>query len=159
MRWILALLLAVVGFMGAGAIPASAADEGFVDLFNGKDLTGWSGNPELWSVQDGLITGQTKGPDHLKYNQFLIWKGTDGKATVKNFELKVIFRLEGDNNSGVQYRSRQLPDAGDFVVGGYQADIHGNPPYMGMLFACHSDRPAVRFDDPFNGWQAESATA
>ena len=25
----------------------SVAEEGFVDLFNGKDLTGWDGNPEL----------------------------------------------------------------------------------------------------------------
>lgn len=116
------------------ASPLLSADNGFVDIFNGKDLTGWAGNPELWSVQDGLLTGQTRGPDHLKYNQFLIWKGVDGKNTVRNFELKAVFRLEGDNNSGVQYRSREMPDQGDFVVGGYQADIHGNPPYTGMLY-------------------------
>ena len=67
MRWIVALLL-VVGF----AAPGVAADEGFTDLFNGKDLTGWSGSPELWSVEEGLLTGKTNGPDHLKFNQFLV---------------------------------------------------------------------------------------
>ena len=56
--------------------------DGFRSLFNGKDLTGWDGNPELWSVVDGVITGKTTGPEQLKYNQFLIWR--DG--TLKNFE-------------------------------------------------------------------------
>ena len=129
MRWIAGILLALVM-----VVPGWAADEGFVELFNGKDLTGWTGNPELWSVQDGLLTGQTKGPDHLKHNQFLIWTGPDGKATVKNFELKVVFRLEGNNNSGVQYRSKLMPEVGEFVVGGYQADIHGDAALTAMVY-------------------------
>ena len=39
--------------------PALAADEepGFKSLFNGKDLSGWEGNPKFWSVKDGTITG------------------------------------------------------------------------------------------------------
>lgn len=111
------------------SVPATlpAADDGFVDLFNGKDLSGWDGDKSLWSVEDGAITGKTDGK--LPYNKFLIWNGV-----LKDFELKLVFRLEGDNNSGVQYRSRQLKDAGEFVVGGYQADIHANPPYTGMLY-------------------------
>lgn len=106
-----------------------AAEDGFESLFNGKDLTGWEGNPELWSVEEGVITGKTKGPDHLPHNQFLIWTGT-----VKDFELRLEFRLEGNNNSGVQYRSQRLPDVGEWSVKGYQADIHPNPPYLGMLY-------------------------
>ena len=35
------------------------AEPGFVRMFNGKNLTGWEGNPKLWSVKDGAITGQT----------------------------------------------------------------------------------------------------
>ncbi len=111
------------------AIPVFA-DDGYESLFNGKDLTGWDGNPELWSVEDGVITGKTNGPDHLKYNQFLIWKG--GK--VGDFELKLDFRVEGDNNSGVQYRAKEMPDVGKWSVGGYQADIHSKPEYTGMLY-------------------------
>ncbi len=117
-------LLIVIGL----ATPAFAED-GYESLFNGKDLSGWDGNPELWSVEDGVITGKTNGPDHLKYNQFLIW---EGKAA--DFELKLEFRVEGDNNSGVQYRSKEMPKVGKWSVGGYQADIHGNAPYTGMLY-------------------------
>ena len=39
---------------------------------------------DLWSVEDGALTGKTKGPEHLTYNQFLIWRG----GTLKNFELR-----------------------------------------------------------------------
>lgn len=120
----IAILLALV----CTAQIAHAQDD-FESLFNGKDLTGWKGNPELWSVEEGLITGKTKGPDHLKYNQFLIWEGK-----VADFDFRCEFRLEGNNNSGVQYRSQLLPDAGDYVIRGYQADIHGNPNYTGMLY-------------------------
>jgi putative heme-binding domain-containing protein len=106
------------------------ADDGFISLFNGKDLSGWAGDKELWSVEDGAITGKTNGPEHLKYNKFLIWEG--GK--VADFELRAEFRLEGENNSGIQYRSKHDKSRGDWVVVGYQADIHPNPPFVGMLY-------------------------
>ena len=35
--------------------------EGFIAIFNGKDLTNWDGRPELWSVKDGAIRGEHKG--------------------------------------------------------------------------------------------------
>ncbi len=47
-------------------VPAIAAEEGFVSLFNGQDLSGWSGDTTLWSVEDGAVTGKTNGPDHLE---------------------------------------------------------------------------------------------
>lgn len=105
------------------------AQDGFQKLFNGKDLSGWTGDAELWKVEDGYITGTTNGPDHLKYNKFLIWDGT-----ASDFEFRCEFRLEGSNNSGVQYRSLHDKKRGDFVVAGYQADIHGNAEYTGMLY-------------------------
>jgi putative heme-binding domain-containing protein len=103
--------------------------EGFRPLFNGKDLTGWDGNPELWSVEDGCITGKTNGPEHLSYNQFLIWRG--GK--VKNFELRIKAKVTG-NNTGIQYRSRELPGNGKWSVGGYQCDIHPARPNNAMVY-------------------------
>ena len=42
---------------------ASAQDDGFVSIFNGKDLTGWSGDPNLWSVENGAIVGQSNETD------------------------------------------------------------------------------------------------
>ena len=121
--------LSIICALIIGWTPAAWSQDGFESLFNGQDLSGWDGNPELWSVEDGCITGRTNGPDHLAYNQFLIWKGT-----VKDFEFRAEFRVEGDNNSGVQYRSKRLPDVGDWSVGGYQADIHPKATYTGMLY-------------------------
>ncbi|WP_395749604.1 family 16 glycoside hydrolase [Prosthecobacter sp.] len=107
----------------------ATAQEGFKPLFNGKDLTGWDGNPELWSVEDGCITGKTTGPEQLSYNQFLIWRG--GK--VKNFELHAKIKETG-NNTGIQYRSKELPENGKWSIGGYQCDIHPATPNNAMVY-------------------------
>ncbi|MBB5032570.1 family 16 glycoside hydrolase [Prosthecobacter vanneervenii] len=120
-RLLLPLLLAALG--------SASAQEGFKPLFNGKDLTGWDGNPELWSVEDGCITGKTTGPEQLTYNQFLIWRG--GK--VKNFELHAKIKESG-NNTGIQYRSKELPENGKWSIGGYQCDIHPAHPNNAMVY-------------------------
>jgi putative heme-binding domain-containing protein len=39
-------------------------------LFNGKDLTGWRGNEELWSVENGEIVG--RAPKGLPRNEFSV---------------------------------------------------------------------------------------
>ncbi len=120
----LALLLAALAF------PLAAfAQDGFKPLFNGKDLTGWDGNPELWSVEDGCITGKTTGPEQLGYNQFLIWRG----GVVKNFELRAKVKQAG-NNTGIQYRSKELTEVGKWSVGGYQCDIHPAPANNAMVY-------------------------
>ncbi|MFZ9461263.1 MAG: family 16 glycoside hydrolase [Opitutales bacterium] len=125
MRNPLSALLAVL----LAALSPLCAQEGFKPLFDGKTLAGWDGNPELWTVEDGAITGKTKGPDHLAYNQFLIWRG----GVVKNFELRAKIKCSA-SNSGIQYRSKELPEAGKWVVGGYQCDVHANAPYNGMVY-------------------------
>ena len=101
----------------------------FTRIFNGKDLAGWSGTKSIWSVEDGAITGVTTKESPLKNNEFLVW---DGK--VADFEFKAEFRLKGNNNSGVQYRSAQFGEPSAFRVRGYQADIHGKPEFTGMLY-------------------------
>ena len=108
---------------------ASLHAQEFKPIFNGKDLTGWDGNPELWSVENGAITGRTTGPDHLDFNQFLIWQGGE----VDNFELKAMVRATG-NNSGIQYRSKELPEVGKWSVGGYQCDVHPKAENNAMIY-------------------------
>ena len=112
----------------------SAADSGFKSIFNGKDLSGWDGIKEFWTVREGAITGQTTAEKILKTNTFLVWQGGEPA----NFELRLSFRLSPDNdknqaNSGVQYRSKVM-DAATFVVGGYQADFDSTGRYAGMLY-------------------------
>ena len=113
----------------ASALAANAADEpGFKAIFNGKDLTGWDGRPGFWSVKDGHIRGETTGSNPAPGNTFLIWR--DG--TLKNFELKLRYRIHaGDNNSGVQYRSRET---GKWVVAGYQAEVENKLGKTGFLY-------------------------
>ncbi|MBA62580.1 MAG: hypothetical protein CMJ76_09470 [Planctomycetaceae bacterium] len=101
----------------------------FTSIFNGKDLSGWSGDKALWSVKEGVITGVTNKEEPISHNKFLIWEGS-----VKDFVFKAQFRLTGNNNSGVQYRSQRFGDEAAYRVRGYQADIHANPPYTGMLY-------------------------
>ena len=107
--------------------PARAAEEEKPQsLFNGKDLTGWDGDPRLWSVQDGAITGLTTQEKPAQGNTFLLWRG----GTLKDFELRLAWRLE-NHNSGIQYRSK---DCGKWVVHGYQADIDESNTYTGILY-------------------------
>jgi hypothetical protein len=110
------------------------SETGFQSLFNGNDLSGWNGNPKLWSAQDGTITGQTTAENPATGNTFLIWtNGTPG-----DFQLRCSFKLvpgddKGFANSGIQYRSRVF-DAANWVVGGYQADMEAGPNYTGILY-------------------------
>jgi hypothetical protein len=114
-----------------------AADEtGFKPLFNGKDLTGWEGRKEHWSVQDGAITGKTTKDTPANGNNFLIWRPGGKNGTVSDFELRLSYKIVADNdkgfgNSGIQYRSK---DFGNFVVGGYQADFEVGKTYSGILY-------------------------
>ncbi|MGB0580769.1 MAG: family 16 glycoside hydrolase [Limisphaerales bacterium] len=103
---------------------------GFKSLFSGKNLTGWDGDPKLWQVKNGIIVGTCAGPDALQNNTFLIWRG----GTVKDFELRATIRVIGDNNSGIQYRSRERPDIGKWVISGYQNDVHPAIEHTGMTY-------------------------
>ena len=92
-------------------------------LFNGKDLTGWDGDPRLWSVKDGVIRGETNDTDKkAKGNTFLILKD----QTFSDFDLRLSFRCNASNNSGIQYRSRHITEgkvSNAWVVRGYQHEL------------------------------------
>ncbi|QDU37731.1 Choline-sulfatase [Maioricimonas rarisocia] len=105
-------------------------EAGFRPLFNGYDLTSWEGDPSLWRVEDGKIVGETTEGAPLPHNSFLVWRG----ATLRDFELRLRVRVIGEYNSGIQYRSRDLADRSDYVVGGYQCDLHPDPEKLGMLY-------------------------
>lgn len=111
-------------------IPLSARADEWQSLFNGKDLNGWKGKADLWSVKDDAITGYTKDGKIPGGNSFLVWDGT-----VDDFELKLKYKIQG-GNSGIQYRSKRFDKPDDFHIGGYQADIDGakKDGYTGILY-------------------------
>ena len=120
-------VLFAVALIGAAACAVARAgeekEEGFVPIFNGKDLAGWEGDKKLWIVEDGLLIGRSPG---IKYNDFL--------ATTKeygDFILRFQIRLKPNNaNSGVQFRSKRVPNSHE--VAGYQADVGGQ--WWGKLY-------------------------
>jgi hypothetical protein len=108
-------LLAALASAASSASNQLSPDErkqGFRLLFNGKNLDGWHGDPELWSVKDGVIVGSTDN-HKLEHNSFLI-----SNQTYSNFILRADIKLR-NHNSGIQFRSKELPD---YVCSGYQAD-------------------------------------
>jgi hypothetical protein len=119
---------------GGGVYPETQPDDmtGFVPIFDGKTLNGWDGDLQFWRVENGEIVGETTPEKVIKQNSFLIWRG----GTVKDFELKVEFRMNG-TNSGIQYRSAELPNIGKWVLKGYQADMDFTEGYLGNV---HDER-------------------
>src|SRR4051794_5436426 len=127
-----ALILGAAACLSFSPALRAADEAGFKPIFNGKDLTGWEGNPKLWSVQDGTIQGKT-GTDadtKIKHNTFLVYTN----APVGDFELRTSYKIV-DGNSGIQYRSKVLR-VGEFgpIVGGYQADFEAGTTYSGILY-------------------------
>jgi len=113
----------------AATVAKRPAADGFVQLFDGRSLQSWSGDPQYWSVEDGAITGVADGS--LKMNRFLTWKG----ATIRNFDLRVQVKISAGGNSGIQYRGLSRPELGLDVVSGYQCDVVADvPTYNGMLY-------------------------
>lgn len=107
-----------------------AIPHGFTSLFNGQNLDGWDGDPRLWKVENQVVVGTCKGPDDFKHNTFLIWR--DG--SVKDFELRATMRIIGDNNSGIQYRSKEKSEFGKYAISGYQCDVHPAIEHTGMTY-------------------------
>lgn len=105
-------------------------------IFNGENLDGWDGDERLWKVRDGVIHGETTASQAAKGNTFLLWSG----GTTEDFELRLSFRCNATNNSGIQYRSRHI-DSQDapnrWVLRGYQHELRNEvdfPNVSGFIY-------------------------
>lgn len=112
----------------------AAPEPGFLPLFNGNDLDGWTGSPEFWRVENGAIVGETSETLQPKdgKNTFLIYEDD----SFDDFELRFEYRVDGFN-SGVQYRS--VADD-QWHVRGLQADFEAQ---------WHNDGTVDRFSGMF----------
>jgi len=115
-----------------GPPPAPDDNAGFTQIFDGKSLAGWDGDPKFWRAENGEIIGESTPQNPVAENSFLIWRG----GTVHDFELKIEFRING-TNSGVQYRSKEMPEVGKWVLSGYQADMDFANQFTGNV---HNER-------------------
>jgi hypothetical protein len=138
---------------------------GWTQIFDGKTLANWDGDPSVWHVEDGAIVG-VSSPEHPSGTTNIIWRGGEPA----NFELKLEMKLEGAGaNGGVQYRSYHvephpfpLPaDAtpqqkqrfqereeldkkhAQWNVAGYQADFDYANKYTGQLYEQNTPRGII----------------
>lgn len=95
----------------------SSREKGWVSLFNGKDLKGWKqlNGQAKYEVVKGEIVGTTvlNTP-----NSFLCTE-----QEYSDFILEVDLFLEGNMNSGIQFRSESKPEYNNGRVHGYQCEV------------------------------------
>lgn len=122
------LLLAGLAAYGQNVKPAKLAGEDWVQLFNGKDLTGWVNvGKEKWTVENGEIVGEavSKAYGYLKTEK-----------EYKDFHLSLKFKCVGNGNSGVFFHvdfkpgtpdvSRGLQFEVDCRIGQHTGGIYGD---------------------------------
>ncbi|MCZ6490218.1 MAG: DUF1080 domain-containing protein, partial [Acidobacteria bacterium] len=111
---------------------ASEEESPFVELFDGKTLAGWKGDPKYWRVEGGALVGEIPRGQSLNHNTWLIWE--DG--VLDDFDLQLQFRLTGAPaaNSGVQFRC-QAESVNR--VSGYQADLDSGQTWLGRIYDEH----------------------
>lgn len=139
------------------AAAAPAEPTGMQQLFGGKDLKGWDGDPRLWSVKDGVIHGETTPENVAAGNTFLIWQGGEEG----DFDLRLSFRCNATNNSGIQYRSKHITDnsvKNKWVVRGYQHEIRNEetfPNVSGFIYDEGGSRARICNVGEQATWEAE----
>lgn len=79
---------------------ATADDAAFVSVFNGTDLTGWTGNTEGYAVENGNLVCLKEGGGNLYIDK-----------VYSDFELHFEFKLEENGNNGLGIRAEQGKDA------------------------------------------------
>src|SRR6266511_5845664 len=125
--------LVLIAWLALPALDAVAAEplppQGkAVPLFDGRTLAGWEGNPKLWRVQDGMLTGGSL-TETVKQNEFLA-----STRDFTNFIVRLNIKLTGQEgfiNSGFQIRSQRVPRNSE--MSGYQCDF-GDPNWWGAIY-------------------------
>lgn len=113
-------------------VPSPGAD-GWISLFDGKELKGWKGLEGYWSVVDGAIQClETK--ETSKQSDLILLSSMDYPEKFADFELRYSWRmLTPGGNSGMQFRGKvDRPEM--LHVGGYQADIDAGNSHTGIIY-------------------------
>ncbi|MBI5769229.1 MAG: DUF1080 domain-containing protein [Verrucomicrobia bacterium] len=111
-------LLLVSLFSLGTSLAATAAENAWTSMFNGKDLTGWKSNdetPNSFYVMNGVLKVAT-GRAHLFY------VGADGKASFKNFEFKAKVLTTPGSNSGLYFHTK-FEEKG-WPAAGYECQVN-----------------------------------
>ena len=115
-------------FVSILSTPLPAAEEGFESIFYGT-LKHWDGDPVYWKAENDMLIGEVRPDNLLKRNTFIIWRGGE----LGDFELKLEYRVSTEGNSGINYRSVEVPDV-KWALKGYQDDIDGKDQWSGQNY-------------------------
>ncbi len=119
---------------GVGFPANSVSRDGFVSLFNGKDLTGWKKDPdrpEGWHVYEGVLSGGPAGEASVLYSE---------RDNYKNFRLRVEAKLK-DNQSSELWVRTQIPSTNSsnrIPTAGFEVDLKepaGREPRTGSIWS------------------------
>jgi len=131
-------------------LPALAQD-GWVDLFNGKNLDGWAehSGQAKYTVEGGVLTGESVSDSG---NSFLCTT-----QTFENFELELEYKCDALLNSGVQIRSEFFLEARTLSIGGKEIKVAADRVHG---YQCEIDMDAARgrmwtggiYDEARRGW-------
>jgi hypothetical protein len=112
----------------APVVPPKEGKSETVKLFNGTDLEGWEGHPNLWSVKDGVIIGKNKEP--VKVSTYLVTKRKFSDFWLKS-KVKLVDGGPGDMHSGIAVWGRVAPEFKDKYT--YQGHLVMFPTNWGMF--------------------------
>jgi hypothetical protein len=122
--------------LNAGAVaPVFVPAPDFIQLFNGKDLTGWKTHPQLmgnWRVENGVLigVGGNQGPGRLDSD----------RAYARDFHLRVEARINEKGSGSVLFRAQD----GAFV--GYEAPLNASAPFIHKTGSLYGHVPGRRND-------------
>lgn len=94
-------------------------EDQWTELFNGKDLSGWSANenPASFKVENGLLVA-SGSISHLFYT------GDYKKGIFRNFELKAMVKTDPGSNSGIVFHTQEQPYGP--LLRGYEVQINNS---------------------------------
>ncbi len=133
-------------------IPAGAGEEGFVPLFNGRDLSGWAGDLGGYTVEnEAIVVGSGSGGNLYTAEEFA------------DFVLRFEFKLTPGANNGIGIRT---PPEGDAAYVGMEIQVLDDSAeqyrdlkpyqYHGSIYGVV---PARRgFQKPVGEWNTEEIT-
>ena len=141
-----ALLLMVGVLLAAcGVQAADTAEEGWIQLFDGKTLKGWKAgeHPENWKVENGELVAS--GP-----RSHLFYMGDDESkpATFENFHFKAQVKTTPGSNSGLYFHTKF--EEATWPSFGHEAQVnnsHGDPVRTGSLYNVVKNLEAPAKDD------------
>jgi len=159
MRKLLTLTLAALGSAALAQDKAGPTDnlppEGFVALFNGKDLTNWQGLVEF--PQRAKLTPDQLAEKQKAANEKILphWKVVDGILTYtgKGNSLQTA-KDYGDFELFVDWKIGPKGDSGIYLRGQPQVQIWDNPVGSGGLFNNQKNpsKPLKKADKPVGEW-------